>query len=125
MFDGTSSCWRPSYNWSVDVEPRLVTAQFGDGYVQRVIDGINPNKYTWNLNFNGRRDSVITAMLSYLAGLKGVSFPFKDPISGNVLPVFCDKWSAQIAIRKADGSWIGNLTAVFYSANDGQGLTWP
>lgn len=122
MFDGSDLCWRPSNTWSIDVEPRLQTAQFGDGYLQRVIDGINPNKSTWNLNFNGRHNTVINAMVSYLAGLKGQSFPFKDPATGQVIPVFCDKWSVQLALRKPDGSWIGNLTAAFYTANDGSGV---
>jgi phage-related protein len=123
MFDGTTPCWRPSNNWSVDVEPRLQTSQFGDGYMQRSIDGINPNKYTWNLNFNGRHDAVINAMVSYLAGLKGFSFNFKVPTTGLVVPVFCDKWSVTIALRKPGGAWIGNLTAVFYSANNGSGVS--
>jgi phage-related protein len=122
MFDGSSKCWRPSNNWNIDVEPRLQTAQFGDGYVQRSIDGINPNKYTWNLNFNGRHQDIILAMQSYLAGLNGFSFDFLDPMSGKIVPVFCDKWSIAIAIKKSDGSWIGNLTAAFYTANNGSGL---
>lgn len=125
MFDGTTKCWRPNNNWSLDIEPRLTTSQFGDGYVQRSIDGINPNKTTWNLNFSGRHDTVINAMVSYLAGLKGFSFPFKDPRSGLIVPVFCDKWSVQIALRKQGGAWIGNLTAVFYTANDGSGVATP
>jgi phage-related protein len=123
MFDGTTPCWRPSNNWSIDIEPRLQTAQFGDGYMQRTIDGINPYKATWNLNFNGRRDSVIIAMNGYLAGLKGFSFPFMSPANNIVVPVFCDKWSMTIALRKPGGAWIGNLTAVFYWAFDGSGVS--
>jgi phage-related protein len=122
MFDGTTPCWRPSNNWSADVEPRLQMAQFGDGYMQRTIDGINPQKVTYNLNFNGRHDNVIQAMHVYLSGLKGFSFPFMTPYNSTVIQVFCDKWSMQIALRKPGGRWIGNLTAVFYTANDGSGM---
>jgi phage-related protein len=122
MFDGTTPCWRPSNNWSIDVEPRLQSAQFGDGYMQRTLDGINPNKVTWNLNFNGRHDVVIRAMNQYLAGLNGFSFPFLTPSNNTIVQVFCDKWSFTIALRKPGGAWIGNLTAVFYTANNGSGM---
>jgi phage-related protein len=122
MFDGTTPCWRPSNNWSTDAEPRLQIAQFGDGYMQRTLDGINPYKTTWNLNFNGRHDSVILAMNAYLVGLKGFSFPFLNPANKVVTQVFCDKWSIQIALRKPGGAWIGNLTAAFYTANNGSGM---
>jgi phage-related protein len=122
MFDGTTPCWRPSNNWSRDLELRMQTAQFGDGYMQRTLDGINPNKVTFNLNFNGRPSSVILAMDAYLNGLKGFAFPFMSPLTNTVRQVFCDKWSITIALRKPGGAWIGNLTAVFYSANDGSGM---
>ena len=121
-FDGTDKCWRPSNTPSADIEPRLQTSQFGDGYAQRVIDGINPDKTTWNLTFDGKRDDEINAMNQYLKDLKGAQFGFLDPFTRQVVQVFCDKWSIAVTLRKGDGSWIGQLTAAFYSAN-GAGLS--
>jgi phage-related protein len=122
MFDGSTKCWRPSRTTSADIEPRLQTAQFGDGYLQRVIDGINGNKTTYNVEFAGKYDDEINAMNTYLRGLKGNAFPFLDPFTGAVFNVFCDKWTIAKVVVKADGSWIGNLTAQFYTAN-GAGMS--
>lgn len=122
MFDGSTRCWRPSRTPSAEIDPRLQIAQFGDGYLQRVIDGINPNKTTWSLDFAGKSDDEITAMNAYLKGLQGNAFPFLDPFTETVISVFCDKWTIAKTLVKPGGAWVGTLTAQFYTAN-GQGMS--
>lgn len=115
-FDQEGGCWRPSVPYGIKSEPRLNVAQFGDGYQQRIIDGLNATKRTWSLQFNGRHVDILNAMDDYLTNMKGSQFPFYDPVSQRVFQVFCDDWSINWGMRKPDGEWIGSLTADFYSA---------
>jgi len=43
--------WNPRYGASVENTPRVRRAQFGDGYQQRVGDGINTLKRKWSVSF--------------------------------------------------------------------------
>lgn len=45
--------WFPDASVSKNTKPRARTARFGDGYEQRVRDGINTMPETWKLTFTG------------------------------------------------------------------------
>lgn len=115
-FDQEGGCWRPTFPYGIKTEPRLQVSQFGDGYQQRIIDGLNAEKRTWSLQFNGRHSEIITAMDAYLTALRGSQFPFFDPVTKTIVQVFCDNWNVNWAMRKPDGDVIGNLSADFYTA---------
>lgn len=124
-FDGTDKCWRPASAFQVDYTPRIQKALFGDGYQQRAIDGINSLGRSWSLTFQ-ERDTVLRAMVNYLAALKGASFDFLEPESGEMVSVFCDKWSVSWALKNwslagtGQGNYsrqfVGQLTAEFDEA---------
>jgi len=42
----------PSYSSSTNKEFRVLSADFGDGYANRVGDGLNVAKQSWNLTWN-------------------------------------------------------------------------
>ena len=46
--------WKPSYNSIVNSEPKVVKVQFGNGYQQRIPDGINSNLLNIELQFENK-----------------------------------------------------------------------
>lgn len=120
-FDGTTDCWWPSLPIGVHKQPRLNIAQFGDGYEQRILDGINTAILRFRVTFDGRPSSVILAMDAFLEARKGSSFDFKYPVDGVVYKVFCDEWEIDWYFRKWSGSpkvasFRGTLSAEFRRA---------
>ncbi len=69
--------WIPSYEGTPVLEPKVKSIKFGDGYEQRLPDGINNNLLKLNLSFNGRDLSETTAIIHFLRERNGVeSFVF-------------------------------------------------
>jgi phage-related protein len=85
--------WIPSYTADVSEEPRVRAAKFGDGFEQRVADGINTIPKTWRLNFNHRQTAEAVAIRSFLKTQGGVTaFDWADP-DGETLRYVCRDWS--------------------------------
>jgi phage-related protein len=119
-FDGTDSCWNPTWPIDIDREPRLQIAKFGDGYEQRMLDGINWMTSTWKLKWSMRPHDVLIAMDDYLTDVQADAFPFLDPHSQTLVMVFCDKWSISWSYRGNSADY-GDLSAEFRNAN-GRGV---
>ncbi|MAF24952.1 hypothetical protein CL634_05190 [bacterium] len=84
--------WKSSYNVQVSHQPRIQTIQFGDGYEQRLKDGINNNKLSFNLSFEGRTQNEATAILHFLNDKEGyASFYFKTPPPYSLIKKFVCK----------------------------------
>lgn len=96
-------------------------AQYGDGYQQRSLDGINALDVTYSLSFDTRRQQDIDAMEAYLIAQKSKAFPFKHPVSGAIINVFCNEWEVNWELVQWDGRGVrtvyGTLTADFIKAN--------
>lgn len=76
----TTFAWCPSYTPKLTRKPRVLQAQFGDGYSQRVADGINTNPASWSLTFSGREQGEATDILAFLDAHAGVDyFDWTDP----------------------------------------------
>ncbi len=58
--------WTPSYNPDVGIKPLIKKVQFGDGYVQRMPDGINNILLNLNLTFDLRTEKETRAILHFL-----------------------------------------------------------
>jgi len=58
--------WVPSYGLTVRQEPKVKTVKFGDGYEQRVPDGINTSLLMIDYSFDNRKLSEATAILHFL-----------------------------------------------------------
>ena len=52
--------------------PRVLKAQFGDGYEMRVRDGINNTPRTWALSFNNRTKEDIDKLYKFMNTLASV-----------------------------------------------------
>lgn len=103
--------WIADYDAGEDSTPRVLTAQFGDGYKQRAADGLNALLRTWNWSFNNRSAAETMAIIAFLKSKNGVmefthDLPDSSPVE--TVSVICPSWS-----RK----WVGfdtyNVTAKF------------
>ena len=58
----------PDKSFSKKVKPTILKVQFGDGYEQRVSEGLNPLKETFSINFDNRPkaeiDDIVSSMKS-------------------------------------------------------------
>lgn len=87
--------WQPAYGAQRSRAPRARVASFGDGYQQRVADGINTQPATWRLTFNAQ-SSVADAIESFLEGKGGVQSFTWTPAGMSEVKVKCSEWSRSI-----------------------------
>lgn len=102
--------WVESPGTSVEQEPRVRAAQFGDGYQQRAPDGINTQPQSWSLAFNDVGDETAADMVAFLRAQGGVlAFNYVPMWATAAIRVVCPSW------RRTLGSQVGtsNVTATF------------
>lgn len=88
--------WLPEYGADVEIKPKVNRAVFGDGYEQRVRDGINTKARTWNLTFM-KSASDIDLIDSFLSNEAGAgSFDWIPP-RGATGKWVCDTWKRGIS----------------------------
>ncbi len=63
----------PDKSMSKSTAPRVLTANFGDGYEQRIADGINSLNETYSLSFKTRAKADIDDIVLFLDSQKNVS----------------------------------------------------
>ncbi len=74
----------PDKSLSRNSSPKVLTATYGDGYEQRIADGINSIKETYALTFATRTKEDIDDIVTFLDSTKGVtSFNFGIPNTNN------------------------------------------
>jgi phage-related protein len=56
------------------VKHRILTSKFGDGYEQRVRDGINTKEDSFNISFNNRPAEEINLIAAFLDAKAGLNF---------------------------------------------------
>jgi len=71
--DLTSTNRVPDKGYTRQTQPRVLATQFGDGYQQRLIDGINPLRETINVAFNTRTAAEIDHIISFFESKGGVT----------------------------------------------------
>ena len=112
--DGT---WCPSVPAALSSEWRMNVAQFGDGYEQRQLDGLNPLNRTYEVTYGGRHATELAGMNAYLISMGAAAFPFRDPVSMVEHLVFVDNWNIEWNMVKfleaAKRDVYGTLTASF------------
>ena len=86
----------PDYAATKSYETQSRATEFGEGYRQRIVFGLQPQKEEWSLAFNNRTNSERDLIRNYLRGAKAVTaFTWTDPISAQPIKVVCDEWSTQ------------------------------
>tara|TARA_B100001778_G_scaffold310216_1_gene292222 strand:+ start:257 stop:625 length:369 start_codon:yes stop_codon:yes gene_type:complete len=61
----------PSFSPSLSIEQNVEVVELGDGYQQRLLNGLNTKKRRWTLPFNSRSDAVTTNILNFLESSTG------------------------------------------------------
>lgn len=93
--------WKPSYNSKINNQPKIKVLKFGNGYEQRIIDGLNNELKEINLIFENRNEKETVSMLHFL-DLKGAqeSFVYNIPTvflkGNNTLNTrfICTEWAS-------------------------------
>ena len=92
----TAFSYIPDYAATKSYETQSRATEFGEGYRQRIVFGLQPQKEEWSLAFNNRTNSERDLIRNYLRGAKAVTaFAWTDPISAQPIKVVCDEWSTQ------------------------------
>lgn len=84
----------PTYGpTSKTVGTRVRKTDFGDGYGQRVEDGINTVRAQWNVGWSSLTEAEKTAVDVFLAERKGTKyFLWTPPGEGSPLKWICSSW---------------------------------
>ena len=70
---------------------RVLSAKFGDGYEQRVLDGINNIEETYDISFRNRAQAEINTIAAFLDDQPPAPFTFY--IGDDTVYVICDSYS--------------------------------
>ncbi|MEY4952413.1 MAG: hypothetical protein RL299_837 [Pseudomonadota bacterium] len=101
--------WTPDFGATADYKPRVRVTSFGDGYEQRVADGINTARDEWNLRFSVRTDAEADDILAFLRTQAAVSaFNWTPPGASIPIKVVCREWQ-----RTMDSHNKNTVTAKF------------
>lgn len=75
--------------------PRVLVAKFGDGYEQRVADGVNPLDETLSITFNNREAAKIYEIAAFFDAQIGKSFDIvvTDHSGDSTIKVVCENYS--------------------------------
>jgi len=87
--------WKSSYRATVDNEPKIKKIQFGDGYTQRLNDGINNILPSIDLTFENIDLDETTSILHFLEVRSGSeSFIYLPGAPRGILSRWvCERWS--------------------------------
>lgn len=99
--------YQPLNSAQISRRPRVRVAAFGDGYEQRVADGINTNPQVWSLSFTNTR-AIIDTIEALLIGYGGVTRFTWTPSGMAEIKVVCREWNRTKVNRRVD-----SLSATF------------
>lgn len=88
----TTFTWSPAPGATQTKQPRTKIAPFGDGYQQRVGDGINRTARVWTLQFT-RVTADIDAIDAFLAERGGIASFDWTPPKGPAGKFICKSWT--------------------------------
>ena len=96
--DLTSTQRVPDKGLNSSNTPRTFTVEFGDGYEQRVANGINALAQSFSVSFNTRPKAEIDDIIAFFvnkAGVTAFSFTYADSNNSGetTIKVVCDDWS--------------------------------
>jgi phage-related protein len=91
--------WTPSYATNIQQKPNTISIQFGNGYEQRLQEGINNNLIALEVKYEARGEKETAAIVHFLtdkAGYKAFWFKATPPF-GVLKRVVCKSWSTNQA----------------------------
>ena len=104
--------WVASFGAAKKVAPRVRKAAFGDGYEQRVGDGLHTQLRVWTLPFNNRSQTDADAIEAFLIASAGVTaFDWTD-CDGHAGKWICDEWSRS-KVESPSAARLHSISATF------------
>jgi len=98
----------PDFGFAEKSKPRVIKHQFGDGYSQRLSDGINVDLKQFDLTFNNLPTTDMTTIKDFLEARGGWEQFDWTPPDGVLGKYHCPTWGRS----KVDaGTW--NMSAIF------------
>ena len=96
--DLTSTNRKPDKGMTRQSQPKVFKTEFGDGYEQRLADGINTLEETFQVSFNTRTKEEIDDIVAFFENKAGVTaFTYTIPDSNNsgetAIKVVCSTWN--------------------------------
>lgn len=107
------------FDWCVteanfDLEPKIVVAQFGDGYAQRRPAGINTQHHMWNLSMKNTDGETANKVIAFLSARNGVEiFNWTPPRTTTPQNVLCPSWNLAYGDLLQDGTLLYSLSFKF------------
>ena len=93
---GFSDAVQPDKGFGRQTTMRVHVAQFGDGYEQRLTDGINTKQQTLSVSFSTRPKAEIDDLVAFFESLGGVSkfqMTIDDSNGNETIKVVCKQWN--------------------------------
>lgn len=101
--------WTADFNATRSVRTNVRKIQFGDGYQQRVPEGMNAIAYDWNLRFSNRTVDEIDEIDTFLKARGGYeAFEWTPQREATARIFICEKWERSPTYGATD-----TLTAIF------------
>lgn len=81
------------YGVQAEFRPRVNTVPFGDGYKQRLPDGLNTDLPVWSVSMRTRTNTETDNILAFLRARKGSeSFTWSTCPDGGTKNYICQSW---------------------------------
>jgi len=100
IYDEGSAYATPDKTLTRKSKPKVLVSKFGDGYEQRISDGINNISETYNVAFKTREKAFIDDVVDFLdtqAGISKFDFTIPDAKTGGTgqqtVKVVCEDYS--------------------------------
>ncbi|MBC8638265.1 phage tail protein [Caballeronia sp. EK] len=99
---------------SYDLEPRIIKAQFGDGYAQRRPAGINTLACMWSITIRNATEKIAGEVVQFLSARNGVDvFNWTPPRQTVTQDVICPSWNLTYGDMLQNGDLLYNLSFKF------------
>lgn len=88
--------WQVAPNMSEKAEPKIKIVKFGDGYEQRIKDGINNDLRSYNVTLKVAREDAhhINDFLTRHGGL--YAFKWREANTNRLITVKCSSWTSNV-----------------------------
>jgi phage-related protein len=103
----------PTWATSVSISPRVLKNPYGDGYEQRIPDGLNTVREIWSVSFEGIAYTECLEIKNFLKARAGAEAFNWAPPGETEIQVKCESFT----VEKTSGN-TGNVKATFEQVFD-------
>lgn len=90
----TTIGFNPDKALKQDMKPRILKAQFGDGYMQRARDGINTITESWSLTWKNRSVTDGQKLIDLFEDTDGIhTIIWTPPYASDSIKVIVESWN--------------------------------